>query len=320
MHGTSRSKTWARLASITALLAGALVLAGCATGYAFVQPEAAGSGGYYTGDEPYTGQGYYDVYGTGPYYPGTSGWGYYNGSFPFAFNFGYYGGYFGNYGYWSPWIFNFGVSSVWDFPGYWGPWYSIDIPIFGCDWHCRHRDHHWRDDHHRHGQGDTAIAEPSPHRWRNFDHPHVNSRGLNGAPAVAERAWAARRVAPRPLAPASFASRRFVRAPIRQEGRENFVGQRALPAYGTSADHRGFATNRMIPMPSVTAMPRDFQAPPPAFRSAGATMRESAMMPRGFRGSPQPAFRSAAPAHFSAPAAAPARSSRSNSTSPSRIR
>src|SRR5690348_18474966 len=79
MRGTFSSKAWGRFARAVVLGAGALALAGCATGYAFVQPDVAGGGGYYTSDGPYSGQGYYDDYGTGPYYPGTSGYGYYNG-------------------------------------------------------------------------------------------------------------------------------------------------------------------------------------------------------------------------------------------------
>ena len=82
MRKPDRLGTWARLARRILPGAGVLLLAGCATGYSFVQPDMAGSGSYYTGDGPYTGQGYYDYYATGPYYPGTSGWGYYNGTDP----------------------------------------------------------------------------------------------------------------------------------------------------------------------------------------------------------------------------------------------
>jgi len=38
MRGTFSSKAWGRVARAVALGAGALVLAGCATGHAFVQP------------------------------------------------------------------------------------------------------------------------------------------------------------------------------------------------------------------------------------------------------------------------------------------
>ncbi|MGH8115215.1 MAG: hypothetical protein ACREPS_09225, partial [Rhodanobacteraceae bacterium] len=126
-----RSKALGRLLRTAALGASVLLLAGCATGYSFVQPEVAGSGGYYTNPEPYTGQGYYDVYGTGPYYPGTSGWGYYNGTWPDS-SIGWFAGMYGDY--WSPFLFNVGFSNVWGFPGYWGPWYSVNIPIWGCGW------------------------------------------------------------------------------------------------------------------------------------------------------------------------------------------
>lgn len=58
MHAVFRFKAWRLLAHSAAVLAGTLVLGACATGYAYVQPEAAGSGSYYTSDVPYTGQGY----------------------------------------------------------------------------------------------------------------------------------------------------------------------------------------------------------------------------------------------------------------------
>lgn len=321
MHGPSRTSA-RRLARFAALSAGLLLLAGCATGYNFVQPEAAGSGGYYTGEEPYTGEGYYDVYGTGPYYPGTSGWGYYSGSFPFAFDFGY-GSYWG-YGY-SPWVFNVGISSVWDFPGYWGPWYSVNFPIWGCgwDWGCGYRHHHWHGDHHpRRDWDDTAAVYPAPHFRRDADRPGMRPRRLNGAPPIETETRSAERIAaPRPLDSAGFAQHGFVRAPIRREGRESFAGNRAMPGYARepSVDQRSFATRREIPMPSaMTTMPRSFQAPQ-GFRPAGVGM-PSAMAPRNFSGSPQPAFRSSAPAHFAAPAAAAPRPSRSDGTPSSKIR
>jgi len=81
MRGTFSSKAWGRVARAVALGAGALVLAGCATGHAFVQPYVAGGGGYYTSDGPYSGQGYYG-------YPGTGGYGYYNGTWPYSYPYG----------------------------------------------------------------------------------------------------------------------------------------------------------------------------------------------------------------------------------------
>ena len=170
MRGTSGSRAWGRAARIGVLVAGALVLAGCATGYSFVQPNAADSGGYYTSEEPYSGQGYYDYYGTGPYYPGTGDYGYYNGTWPHSGAYGYFGS--GYYGYAPQWSLDVGISNVWNFPGYWGPWYSTGFPLGGCySWRCgdRHRRHD-RDDHHgshswRHEDptsGTADIAGPAP--------------------------------------------------------------------------------------------------------------------------------------------------------------
>lgn len=88
MQATFRSGTWDRAARLVVLSAGLGVMAGCVTGYAVVRPDAAGSGAYYTSDGPYSGQGYDDYYGTGPYYPGTSGYGYYSGTDPYSDPFG----------------------------------------------------------------------------------------------------------------------------------------------------------------------------------------------------------------------------------------
>ena len=62
---------------LAALGAAALLLAGCATGYTFVQPDAAG-GGYYTGTGAYPSSGYYynDDYGADAWFPGYAGFGY----------------------------------------------------------------------------------------------------------------------------------------------------------------------------------------------------------------------------------------------------
>lgn len=182
------------------------LLAGCVAPYAYVQPDMASSGGYYTSSEPYTGAGYYDEYGTGPYYPGTSGWGYYNGSFPYGDGFGYFGG----YASW-PVFFNIGFSSVWDFPGYWGPWYTIILP-FRSDcrhWRCgyRHDRHHSR---HWHGHHRNADAVES-RTWTYTDHPSTTRRTLR-APRFYRPAGTD--LADRhPVHIAAFTHDRFVHAP-----------------------------------------------------------------------------------------------------------
>ncbi|HEX5489095.1 MAG TPA: hypothetical protein VFX04_08120 [Rhodanobacteraceae bacterium] len=144
------------MARMAAVGAGILLLAGCATGYSFVQPEGAGSGGYYTSEAPYSGQGYYDYYGTGPYYPGTSGWGYYNGTWPYGGAYGYYDPGYGYGAYGPQWTFNLGFSNVWNFPGYWGPWYTTG----GCySWCGSH--HHGHGHHHDHDSGSWHPGNPS---------------------------------------------------------------------------------------------------------------------------------------------------------------
>lgn len=130
MRAINRTTPWVRRTRLAALAVFALSLVACATGYSYVKPAGDGSGGYYTSSGPYTGEGYYDTFGTGPYYAGTSGWGYYNGSAPYI-------GWDVGFGGWSYWPgMGFGVSGVWNFPGYWGPWYGGYPRIW---WGCRHR-------------------------------------------------------------------------------------------------------------------------------------------------------------------------------------
>ncbi|MGH8190002.1 MAG: hypothetical protein ACREP2_00965 [Rhodanobacteraceae bacterium] len=227
------SKALSRLLRTAALGAGVLLLAGCATGYSFVQPDVAGSGGYYTSPEPYTGQGYYDYYGTGPYYPGTAGWGYYNGTWPDN-SIGWFGGLYG--GYWSPFFFNLGFSNVWGFPGYWGPWYSINLPIWGCSWDCDYRRHHRRDDddehdhehHHRHGSTSHSWAKSSDRPDRSEFARNRRARGV--MPPNPRTRLSIEGFAPaHRLESASFAPHDFVRAPARR------------PVAAGVGDPRGFA-------------------------------------------------------------------------------
>lgn len=165
MRETTPARAGTRMARMALMGAGILLLSGCATGYSFVQPGAAGSGGYYT-SEPYSGQGYYDYYGTGPYYAGTGGYGYYDGTWPYGGAYDYYGP--GYYGYGPQWSFNVGISNVWDFPGYWGPWYSTGFPLRGChSWSCgghlylRGHRGDWRHHHRGHDSGYWRQGDPS---------------------------------------------------------------------------------------------------------------------------------------------------------------
>lgn len=252
-----------RLARLVMLGAAIGSLAGCATSYSLVQPDGAGSGSYYTSEGPYSGQGYYDYYGTGPYYPGTSGYGYYDRTGPYSGMFGWDD----DYGYWPSFNFNVGISNVWGFPGYWGPWYSTGFPV----WECRHWGccHCYRDGHHHDGWHDPVTAT-SPHPWLNPDRapvpPHVAREGRTASIAIPDRSVEgfARR---RPLESASFAPHDFVRGPMRSPNT-------AYRAVGTSAksasiplEPHAFA-NRQMPVPRL-APPHDFSAPShAAFRPA----------------------------------------------------
>ncbi|HKZ09688.1 MAG TPA: hypothetical protein VJL61_03160 [Rhodanobacteraceae bacterium] len=303
MRGTFSSRAWGCLARAAALGTGALALAGCATGYAFVQPDVAGGGGYYTSDAPYSGQGYYDYYGTGPYYPGTSGYGYYNGTSPYSNPFGWYGGY-GDYGYWPSFTFNLGISNVWNFPGYWGPWYSTG---WGCArWDCGH---HGR--HHHHDR--NPVASDSPRPWLKPDHPPVppSSRvsGLSvPAPARSMERFANRR----PLPSARFAPHDFARGP---------AGRIRNPALATPTP--AMATPR-VPVETESANRRplagpvrpDFRAPlpmvpRPATRLATepefVNRRPMAMPARSDFRAPAPVSRPAPMVSRPVPAVTPAR-------------
>ncbi|TAN02967.1 MAG: hypothetical protein EPN36_14600 [Rhodanobacteraceae bacterium] len=279
MSGASFSGRWGRLARCAVALVGAVVLAGCATGYAYVQPNVAGSGGYYTSDNTYTGQGYYDWYGTGPYYPGTSGWGYYNGSSPYAGAFGWFDNDYDDFGF--PFFFNLGISNVWGFPGYWGPWYSLNFPIWGCRdgcWRRHHRRGHWRHDglhaHDPHDPHPAVIAHLSPPPGLKLERtaiaPHWRYYMVHPTPKSVEA---------RPLDSARFAPRDFVRAP---------------------AQHR-IVMPRFAPMP--TSRP-SFRAPSMAAAPRFAPQRNAApaVMPRAFP-APQPVF-TPAPTPAPAPRAA----------------
>lgn len=247
MRGMFRSKAWGRLVRVAALGAGVLVLAGCATGYVFVQPDATGSGGYYTSDDVYAGQGYYDYYGydTGPY----------------AGAFGWYGGY---YGYGSPFFFNLGISNFWGFPGYWNPWYSLDFPVWVCRDGCRHhhRHGHWQDGgwngHDPHG---SVIAHLSPPLGIRPEHAPVPP-GWHRGPAPRIEGFANRR----PLDSASFAPHEFARTPIRLPAASpRAMEMPAGPAYFPSNRQAPMAGMRPAESPRASmAMPRAFSAPPAA--------------------------------------------------------
>ena len=267
MQGANRSKAWSRLARVAALGTGALVLAGCAADYAYVQPNVAGSGGYYTSNGPYPGQGYYDDYGAG-------GWDDWNA-------FGWYGAGYGDYGYGPSFTFNLGISNAWGFPGYWGPWYPIGFPVRGC-WR-RDCGHHHGTGHHHHDRHDP-VASSSPSLWLKPDHPRVSRLARGSAPPVEVQAHSVERLANRrPLESASFAPHDFVHAPAPPATRERFIGVPASPAYSPRVPADPVFVNReAISMPAPMAVSREaYVAPHPAFRPAPMPVPASPPQNRG---------------------------------------
>lgn len=298
MRGTFSSRAWGSLARVVALGAGAWVLAGCATGYAFVQPDVAGGGGYYTSDGPYPGPGYGAYYGAGPYYPGTGGYGYYHGTYPYADPFGWYGGLYGNYGYWPSFGFNLGISNGWNFPGYRGPWYSTG---WGCArWRCGHDGrgrHHHHDDH-------DPVTSGSPRPWLEPDHPPVPPGSRGAARSDREPARPMERFANRrPLPSARFAPRDFVRVPVDRMGSRTSnrtpapdVAMPRMPA------ETGFAHRRPGAVPPARP---DFRAAvPPVWRPAPRVAAEPEFVNRRPAATPfRPVSRAPVPLSRPAPAA-----------------
>lgn len=248
MRTTNRSKAWDRLARIMAVAAGALALAGCATGYSFVQPGATGAGDYYTSDGPYPAPAYYYDDGIGAY----------GGYDPYAAGFGY-GSIYG-----PSFAFGLGLGSAcgWSCAGYYGgwPWYYGGAGYYGR----RHHGHH----HH----GDPVATGTSPRPWLRPDHarvppPHVAS-GATPPIAVPERPVEGL-ASQRTLDSASFAPR----------GIERMRQPVSIP------DHAAYAAPQppaFIGRPVQMATPHDFarpaapaaaptRAPPPPARSSHAT-------------------------------------------------
>ena len=227
---------------IAGLGAAALLLAGCATGYTFVQPDAVG-GGYYTGTSVYASPGYYydDAYGADAWFPGYGGFGYNP----------YYG---------SSISFGLGFGSVcgWGCGNYYGGWpwyYGAGYPNWG---YYRHHRHH-------HGGHDPVAGNPGPRPWRQPDNPRVPpNMGNDRTPPIAvpdrpREAFANRR----PLDSAGFAPHEFARM-----GATRPMG---MPARPVSMTPRAPAFSeqpvRMAPIRSIPthnfAPARPALAPPP---------------------------------------------------------
>lgn len=242
------SATVGRGMRLAALGVTMLLLAGCATGYSFVQPDTAGSGGYYTSNAPDTGDGYYYHDGTGPYFPATAGWAYYNGAWPYPDPFGWYGG----YGYASLFTFGLGISNPWGFPGYWGSWFA-GYPFWSCvgtgctGW--RHHHHHAG---HRHGNADSAQP------WLQPDHPPLSPRVARTAGSALPIAVPDRPLHPQAaLAPQAFFRGNFMHAPTKSSTVTGFNPAPTHPAYMLSTPQEPAFTNRRVwpsPVPMVRTM------------------------------------------------------------------
>ncbi|HKT43061.1 MAG TPA: hypothetical protein VJQ86_12010 [Rhodanobacteraceae bacterium] len=236
MQTTTRSKAWSCLARVVALGAGTLALAGCATGYSFVQPDAGGAGSYYTSDSLYPAPAYYYDGGVWAYDPYGAGFGY------------------GNlYGPSLTLGLGFGSVCGWSCGGYYGgwPWY------YGGTGYYRWRRHHG---HHHH---DDPVTSASPRPWLNPDHPRVpppgGMRGTTPPTALPERPMEGL-ADRRPLGSASF-------APHGIDRMMQPTGIPDRPAYP------GAQPPVFVGRPMTTRMPasRDFGRPAaPAFAPARA--------------------------------------------------
>ncbi|HEU0278045.1 MAG TPA: hypothetical protein VFQ95_09520 [Rhodanobacteraceae bacterium] len=258
MRATILPAVWERALRLLALGVATAVLGGCATGYSLVQADGTGGGAYYSG-EAYTGTGYYDAGATGPYYAGTAGWGYYDGIWPYTGAGGWYGSGFG-FGYDPPFALGFGFSSVWNFPGYWGPWYATGAPVWSCRWQCRQRRAHYYG-HPRMGRGG----------WRH-DGGYGSHAPIGGDYRARVEANAQSGMMRMPRAAAGFAARDFVHAPMRpwtaragmDMPRPAAPTWRGRPAMGAFARDSQYGAAR-----AYAPMPRGLQIAAPVVRTAG---------------------------------------------------
>ncbi|MGH8144925.1 MAG: hypothetical protein ACREPY_01210 [Rhodanobacteraceae bacterium] len=265
MHETNRTcRAWKVLVRAAALVCSAVLLVGCVMPSAYVQPNANGSGGYYTSASPYTGQGYYDAYGTGPYYAGTSGWDYYGGEPSYTGAFGYYGGYAG-YGAWPRFAFGIGISSIWDFPSYWGPWYTTTLPFWG---RCRHR-YCGRYRYHHHYDTRGGAPRPWLHRDRALVSPLAHATRVY-RPSVDLADNRAARVA-------AFAHDHFVHAPVRQNLQPRLHGTSMRSMYRPHPS--AFRINRHATRMPEASMSRNFRALPRAAPLRARPVRSRSVRP-----------------------------------------
>ncbi|HEX7326256.1 MAG TPA: hypothetical protein VF292_13035 [Rhodanobacteraceae bacterium] len=339
MRMKSGSNAWSRLACIAALGIGAALLAGCATESAYVQPSAAGSGGYYTSSTT--------VYPAGSYYnddvytPDWYGWGGFGSGWPYVGSVGFGWGWNPGFGsYWPGFPFGLGVTSFFGFGGwpvgwYTAPWYTSNLPLLSS---CLYRNcGRWRHGFWRYGN--RGFGRWNHYRWnrgrwanRRWNRAHWNHvRGnrlwqhASGTTVTAARGTPLldRRHTSWVLPPlrssvvhvnrAAFARNRFVRAPVRAAGQ-----RRALtappPMYRASAYRmRPVTINRIAARPYMPRGVAGFHAMPSAMGRPLLEARFAARMPAavhaggGFHGGGRPAVHAYAPMHFAARMPAPVR-------------
>lgn len=247
MRRSFDSGAWGRLARIGALSVGVLALAGCATGYSFVQPDAGSTGGYYTSAEAYPAPNYVDDGDFGAYdaYAGFDDYSLYGPSFTFGPGFG------------SP--------CGWSCGSYYGgwPWYYGEVGYYG-----------WRRHHGHHHHDDPVATTSSPRPWLKPDPVRIApSRGARGsalAVAVPERPrenLASRR----PLESASFAPRHDIGAIPQPVGtpEQPVYMDRQLPAAVSRPMTIRSAPSYDFARPAGPAAAPMHAAPPPAPSSHG---------------------------------------------------
>lgn len=277
MGRTSSSRALRRGLRYVWVCAAAVALAGCATGYDLVQPQASGSGSYYTGAGPY-GSGY----AAGSYYPDAYGYSYLQ---PYVFTSAFDFGFPGAFGWGYPWAFAGGPGYAWGWGG-WGYGYAPSYnyfalpPVWGCGYHhCRRHHRNWR--HHDRAHGGHASSFTTGEL---ATRPSLAPADRIGRyPGLRADAFAARR-----LTPALVTDRPLVHAPIRHLDLAPSAGLRldGVERAAMRADARYFDAARAprigSDMQALRPAParRDF-APAPAFRAArpAARARPVRMLP-----------------------------------------
>lgn len=239
------------LARLFLLAAGVLALAGCATGYSLMQPDASGAGGYYTGEGLYSAPGYYYEGDAGAFDPYDAAFGYgslYGPTFTFGLG----------------WGFGFGSACGWNCLGYYGGW----------PWYYGGGTQGWRRHRGRHHHGDPIVSGPSPRPWLNPDHPRVPSANGTRA-AIPPIAVPMEGIADRrPLQSTSFAPHRINRTslPTTLPDHPAYLTPQ-LPALGERRMPMQSSARHDFARPAAPAFAPMRAMPPPAHGGHGASVR-----------------------------------------------